>query len=300
MSMSTQQGGGSSRRQSAVSTGSPGKKSAKSSPSAPAKSEAAAKGGGAAKNGGPGATRNAASRPGAKNGGPRRPVAPVKVRQDRNWGPIALFAAVGVLAVAIIGFGGWYVYKGTLTWEDKAGAISGIVNYRKTNPAILRYEKHEDTPLTYPVSPAVGGAHNNAWQRCMGDVYEAPIATEHAVHSMEHGAVWVTYRPDLPKDQVDKLAAKVRGNDFTLMSPFPGLDKAISLQAWGYQLKVDNASDKRIDQFIRALRQNASMEQGAVCSGGNYVTATGTTPRDMSQQQPPQQPGAGSGVGTGG
>ena len=63
-----------------------------------------------------------------------------------------------------------------------------------------------------------------------------------------------------------------------MMSPFEGLDKPISLQAWGYQLKVDNADDGRIDEFIDALRVNASVEPGAACSGG--ITATGTTPRD--------------------
>jgi hypothetical protein len=102
---------------------------------------------------------------------------------------------------------------------------------------------------------------------------------------MEHGAVWVTYRPDLPKDQVDALAAKVRGQEYMLMSPFPGLDKPISLQAWGYQLKVDNASDGRIDEFIESLRGNATVEPGAACSSG--VTATGSEPRDIQQQ--PQQ-----------
>ena len=45
-----------------------------------------------------------------------------------------------------------------------------------------------------------------------------------------------------------------------MMSPFEGLDKPISLQAWGYQLKVDNADDGRIDEFIKALRVNASIE----------------------------------------
>ena len=44
------------------------------------------------------------------------------------------------------------------------------------------------------------------------------------------------------------------------MSPFEGLDTPISLQAWGYQLKVDNADDSRIDEFIKALRVNASIE----------------------------------------
>jgi hypothetical protein len=261
MSMSTPQGGGSSRRQTVVSTGSPAKKAAtKATPP---------------KQGGKG----------AKGGGPRKPVTAVKVQQPRNWGPIALFAAVGLLAAGIIGVGGWYVYQGTRTWEDKAGAISGIVNFRKTKPETVRNGVHQEGTIAYPMSPPAGGPHNPAWQRCMGDVYDAQIASEHAVHSMEHGAVWVTYRPDLPKDQIDALAAKVRGNDYLLMSPFPGLDKPISLQAWGYQLKVNSASDKRIDEFIKVLAKNATMEPGTVCSGGNYVTATGSTPRDMSQQQ---------------
>ena len=78
------------------------------------------------------------------------------------------------------------------------------------------------------------------------------------------------------------------------MSPYPGLDKPISLQAWGYQLKVDNADDSRIDDFISALRVNASIEGPTIsCSQG--ITATGTTPRDIPQggdQQPdmPQAP----------
>jgi hypothetical protein len=62
------------------------------------------------------------------------------------------------------------------------------------------------------------------------------------------------------------------------MSPYPGLDAPVSLQAWGYQLKLGAATDPRIDQFITALRIKAAPEPGAACSGG--VTATGTTPHD--------------------
>jgi hypothetical protein len=57
-----------------------------------------------------------------------------------------------------------------------------------------------------------------------------------------------------------------------LMSPIANLDKNISLQAWGYQLKLDNANDKRIDEFIKDLRLNATMEPGAACSSGNTTT----------------------------
>jgi hypothetical protein len=103
-------------------------------------------------------------------------------------------------------------------------------------------------------------------------VYAQPIANEHAVHSLEHGAVWVTYKQGLGADQVAKLQEKVQGRDYMLMSPIANLDKNISLQAWGYQLKVDNADDKRIDQFIQALRLNASLEPNAACSSGNTTT----------------------------
>lgn len=274
MSMSTQHGGGGTRRTSAVSTGSPGKKSSDASKSTASKASTASK----------------KTAP-AKGGGPRKPITPVKVGQSRNWGPIALFVAVGLLAAAIIGYGGYYVYKSGQGWQDRASAIDGIVDYREDNPEMLKYESHQDTPVKYQVTPPVGGTHNNAWQRCFGDVYDAPIASEHAVHSLEHGAVWITYRPDLPADQVEKLAARVRGNDYRMMSPFEGLDKPISLQAWGYQLKVDNADDPRIDAFINELAQNASMEAGVTCSQGNYVTATGTEPRVMQPDQP--QPGTG-------
>jgi hypothetical protein len=128
--------------------------------------------------------------------------------------------------------------------------------------------------LTYPMSPPAGGNHNPYWQNCMGDVYPAEIASEHAVHSLEHGAVWVTYRPDLPADQVAALKARVTNRPYMLMSPYPRLDRPISLQAWGYQVKVDSADDPAIDSFIDKYRVNAAPEPGATCSSG--VTDTGT------------------------
>jgi hypothetical protein len=271
MSISTQ-GGDQSRRPAVVSAG---KK--------PASARAGA--GAAAKKPASKATRAAA---GGK--GPRKPIAPVKVSHGRSWGPIALFAAVGVLAAIIIGYGTYAVLQNSKGWEDRAAGIDGLVDYRNNPDKSLTAREHATGPLKYSLNPPVGGKHNPSWQNCMGDVYDAPIANENAVHSMEHGAVWITYRSDLPADQVQELAGKVRGNEFMLMSPIDNLDRPISLQAWGYQLKVDKADDGRIDEFIKAMRNNAGQEPGAPCSEG--VTATGTTPRDIR--------GDGANPGTGG
>ncbi|WP_433057086.1 DUF3105 domain-containing protein [Dactylosporangium sp. CS-033363] len=218
-----------------------------------------------------------ATRPAAKK------IAPVKVKQGMSWGPIALFTTVGVLALGIVGFAGYQVWQNGLGWHDRADQISGIQDYYKTDKAMVGQREHVWGPQTYKMSPPVAGNHNPNWQRCLGDVYTSQIASEHALHSMEHGAVWITYNPSLPADQVETLAKKVRGNDYMLMSPYPNLDKPISLQAWGFQLKVDNASDGRIDEFIKALRQNATLEAGTPCSSGDIITETGTTPRDLGK-----------------
>ncbi|MEV1286873.1 DUF3105 domain-containing protein [Micromonospora sp. NPDC049679] len=264
MSISTP--GGDQRRPSVVSTG---KKPAAGAKPAAAKPTSGAKPG--------------SGRPGGGKG-PRKPITPVKVSQGRNWGPIALFVAVGVLAASIIGYGAWAAFQGSKSWEERAAAISGIENFRKKDPQLVQGGNHQKGPVKYTVAPPVAGPHNDSWQNCMGDVYDAPVASEHAVHSLEHGAVWITYRPDLPKDQVEKLADKVSGKEKMMLSPYEGLDKAISLQAWGYQLKVDNADDSRIDEFVKALRVNASVEgPTATCAQG--ITATGTAPRDLQPQQ---------------
>ena len=260
------QGGGEQRRPSVVSTG--GKK-----PAASAKPPA----------GGKSTTGKSGNRPAGSGGrsgkGPRKPIAPVKVSQGRNWGPIALFVAVGLLAAGIIGWGGWFAYKDSQPLADRVAAIDGLINYRDNPDKSLTEPGHVQGPVAYKLNPPVGGDHNPNWQNCMGDVYDAPIANEHAVHSMEHGAVWITYRSGLPDDQVAKLADKVRGVEYMLMSPVDNLDRPISLQAWGYQLKVDDADDARIAEFIKLLRNTAAIEPGAACSGG--ITATGTSPRDL-------------------
>jgi hypothetical protein len=217
------------------------------------------------------------NRPGGGNRagkGGRKLAKPVKA--PRPWGLIALGVAVVLVAVGVISYAAVQANKaGKPFGERPAQLIAGVENYRKSDPDMLT-RNHVAAKVQYKLTPPVGGDHNSRWQNCMGDVYDAQIANEHAVHSLEHGAVWITYRPGLPKAQVDALAEKVRGTDFIMMSPYPGLDKPLSLQAWGFQLKLDKADDPRVDDFINGFRKAATVEPMATC--GNGVTQTGTTP----------------------
>jgi hypothetical protein len=111
--------------------------------------------------------------------------------------------------------------------------------------------------VAYDQSPPFGGPHDAVWATCTGIVYPNALRSENAVHALEHGAVWITYNPaTIAPGDLETLQSKVEGEQYLLLSPYPDLDKPISVQSWGHQLKVDSAGDERIDQFIEALRRN--------------------------------------------
>jgi hypothetical protein len=126
---------------------------------------------------------------------------------------------------------------------------------------------HVLTPVSYPQTPPVGGNHAPIWQNC--GFYDAPIANEHGVHSLEHGAVWITYRPDLPQAQIDSLHRLARSQSFVLVSPYPGLPAPVVASAWGRQARLRSAADPLLGYFIRAFRRGPQTpEPGGLCTYG--------------------------------
>lgn len=135
--------------------------------------------------------------------------------------------------------------------------------------------QHDDS-VTYPFGelPPNGGVHHNSWQKCQ--VYDQPIYSHHAIHSLEHGAVWVTYQPDLDEDMVSDLEGLTRGEPFVMVSPHPEQRSPIILTAWGLQLELDSSDDDRIDAFIQAFANGINnQEPGATCTAGVETVAEG-------------------------
>lgn len=147
-----------------------------------------------------------------------------------------------------------------------ASAITGVVHKVEVG------HDHVTSPVKYDSTPPTGGDHSYVWVDCTGTVYPNAIANENAVHGLEHGGVWITYRPGLAAGEVTTLSTLVSGQNYMFMSPYPGLKSPISLQAWGYQLSVDSASDPRIKQFISAVRNTpkVSPEYPGQCSQPSF------------------------------
>lgn len=126
---------------------------------------------------------------------------------------------------------------------------------------------HVDQDVDYPQSPPIGGDHNPVWQNC--GVYSDPVLDELAVHSLEHGAVWITYRPDLAPGDVERLEMLTNGQTHILLSPYPDLTSPIVASAWGAQQRFETADDAGIGTFIEAFQQGPQTpEPGATCSRG--------------------------------
>lgn len=175
---------------------------------------------------------------------------------------VAVLAA-GVALVLAAGGGGlaWW-----LTRSGGAGAApSAQQPARRTYLDLSR--DHVEGEVAYPQDPPVGGAHWPAWANC--GVYSDPIPNELGVHSLEHGAFWITYRPDLPPDQLALLERDVDGRPYGLLSPYPDLPSPVVITAWGVQLRVDSADDPALADFIDDYGDGSKApEPGAACTGG--------------------------------
>ena len=135
-------------------------------------------------------------------------------------------------------------------------------------------QEHVTTAVDYAESPPVGGPHAASWADCTGTVYDVDIRHENAVHSLEHGAVWLTYDPELATDDdVAVLRDLVAGVPYRMLSPYEGLGSPVGIQAWNNQLAADSADDPRLAEFADALTADPdnTPEPGATCQNDAFL-----------------------------
>jgi hypothetical protein len=172
------------------------------------------------------------------------------VRKDRRWlwaGAIALIALLmaGVSLLAL----------------DRNAQLPGLVSYPNLDHGVAA------GPYRYTQSPPAGGLYAEQWQNC--GFYNAPVPDELAVHSLARGAVWLTYRPDIPVGDIGIIQRLVRNRSVVLVSPYAAQETPIVATAWGAQLPLYDPEDNRLALFIvRYSEGPQAPETGQPCSGG--------------------------------
>lgn len=184
-------------------------------------------------------------------------VSELRQQEDARRRRSSALLSAGLVLVVLLAVGGvwWAVQVGT---EDPTpGALEEVAAYE--------YEaaQHTEEPVAYEESPPVGGEHSGTWQPC--GFYDEPVPSEKAVHSLEHGAVWITYDPALSDDEVDRLTGRL-SESYTLLSPFDDQEAPVVATAWNHQLELDGVDDPRLDDFVTEYRQGPQTpEPGASC-----------------------------------
>ena len=188
-------------------------------------------------------------------------VAALKVKQARAKRNQKLGLAGAIVGgVAVVGLlVGIVVTSATPPVDPATIEIEGLQTFDNIDSV------HVQSTVEYEMTPPAGGPHNPSWLNC--GTYEEEVPAEYAVHSLEHGAVWVTYDPELVSGADLETLRNAMPNTYMMLSPFTGLDSPVVASAWGAQVALDGVDDPRLGDFIVKYRNSPNVpEPSGLCS----------------------------------
>jgi hypothetical protein len=171
-------------------------------------------------------------------------------------GRLAL-AALLIGAAAACGGGRGDTAKGAAVRDADEG-IAGVLAIRITS------NDHTQGKVDYDRRPPAGGDHNPVPAPC--GFYPQAVADEYVVHTLEHGAVWLAFPPDLPEADLDVLKTETADNADVIATPYPGLDAGVEVVAtsWGRQLALTDVNDPRLDEFVQQYQNSDQAPEASI------------------------------------
>lgn len=182
---------------------------------------------------------------------------PEPSRKGRNWLLIGTAAATAVVLVGL-------AVVVPMALEAYRVVTAPTLEDVKVYDSVRA--EHTGSEVEYDPAPSPGGPHDDAWQEC--GVYDEPVRDENAVHSLEHGTVWITYDPDeVDADGASELAEQLPEEG--ILSPYPGQAAPVILTVWQRQLELVDTDDPRIRLFVQEYGDgHTAPEPMASCAGG--------------------------------
>ena len=119
----------------------------------------------------------------------------------------------------------------------------------------------QEPPKPYNSNPPSSGAHFSSPARW--GVYDSEVPDKLFIHNMEHGGVWISYRPNATKEVVAQLNAIVQefGGSKIVMAPRSANDADIAVAAWSRVMKLQikggvltDLQKNEIRRFYRAFK----------------------------------------------
>ncbi len=108
----------------------------------------------------------------------------------------------------------------------------------------------DGTKIDYSTNPPTSGNHY-ANPQATG-IYDKPVPDGNLVHSLEHGAVILWYKSDIPATQSAQLKSIFNNVPVSkkIMVPRDNLDVPVALTSWGRLLKLQTIDENQIKTFM--------------------------------------------------
>ena len=170
----------------------------------------------------------------------------IRIKKIKSWIPWIAFVAV------VAGGIYWAAISAQKSNEARPGESVSVVSREHINIG----DSHEQ----YNSNPPTSGPHAGPapW-----GFSEQEIADENAIHNLEHGGIWVSYK-DIDDQSVEILRDIARKNSQSvLVTPRAANDSSVAIASWGRLMKMGNVDEQAITEFIRK-NKNKSPEPLAI------------------------------------
>ena len=161
-----------------------------------------------------------------------------------------IFRRLAVVVIIVVIFGGFLVWL-AVYFQNSEKNLPGVF-YPSMGRNHIAAGTHDPN---YNSNPPTSGNHYP--QDAEWGVYDKELPDETLIHNLEHGGIWISYKPGIPEDIRKKLEGfyKKWGNHIIVI-PRLANDTDIALAAWTRldKFSVQEYSDEQVEQFIKAYR----------------------------------------------
>ncbi len=145
------------------------------------------------------------------------------------------------------------------------GVVGGVIYWLKNRDTTLpgeavpeqpalHIQEGEPIPGIYHTNPPVSGWHYG--KPAEWGIYDQELSDQQLIHNLEHGGIWISYKPSTTPPEVVENLKKVAGQfrSKVILTPREANNDMIALAAWGRLDKFDYFDEERIVKFIKALK----------------------------------------------
>ncbi|MBI4122797.1 MAG: DUF3105 domain-containing protein [Parcubacteria group bacterium] len=141
-------------------------------------------------------------------------------RAKRRWGTWLML----LLGTAVIATGIFFLI-------NNKGKRDNVPDLSRAMPDEGSIHVPEGTDVTYQSNPPTSGNH---WPiPLFPKLYDVEKPDEAIIHSLEHGRVWISYKPSIPEETKQGLTKLLRGRSGVILTPRLANDTDIAMAAWG-------------------------------------------------------------------